>query len=343
MVRKVLILRPGAMGDVCMAVPLVAALARRCDVHWLLHRVYAPIPRAFQVDCRMVPLEPRPRGRSLRSLAEPCTLPAGLLDHLRRERFDAVLDLAHWPITAQLVHRLVDDIPVRGITFDPDQDARLGVNPHRLDLYAPFNVRVPVVSAGHQVDKWRALVRAALNVELAPDWPLSSRPACTKELSVFVHPHASKSEKAWPAHRFAQVLRHLNDSRPVRCFINSGSRPELPNALGLWLRLRTSGIRAEIVWLDRSCTRLQAVLAQTDFSLGCDSGPMHFASLLGIPSVVVFGPYTAAEFGPLWRSIPVSPRLSGLPARRVSAATVVQACRNITDDLGGTSPVLRAA
>jgi ADP-heptose:LPS heptosyltransferase len=345
MVRKVLILRPGAMGDVCMAVPLVAALARQCEVHWLLHRVYMPIPRAFHADCRLIPLEPRPSSRALRSLAEPCVLPADLLDHLKREHFDAVLDLAHWPITAQLVHRLADNVPVRAITFDPQQDERLGVNPHRIDLYAPFNVRASVVSAAHQVRKWQALVRAALNVELPLDWPLASLPPRAKELHVFVHPHASKPEKAWPAHRFAQVLRGLSESRPVRCFINSGSRRELLNALALWFRLRTIGIRAEIVWLDRSCSRLQATLAQADFALGCDSGPMHFASLLGIPSVVLFGPYTAEEFGPLWRSIPVSPRGAGMPARSVPASAVLHACRRIADDAAslGTSSMRRAA
>src|SRR5262249_11692087 len=109
---------------------------------------------------------------------------------------------------------------------------------------------------------------------------------------------------------------------------NSGARRELPAALGLWLRLWAAGIRAEIVWLDRSCRRLRKVLENVDFALGCDSGPMHFAALVGTPSVVVFGPYSAAEFGPMWRSTAVEPA-PGKPARGVATRAVLTACRNV--------------
>src|SRR5262249_24149633 len=207
--------------------------------------------------------------------------------------------------TAWLVAQLAD-IPIRAISFDPAQDQRLGVNPRELDLYEPFNVRVPAGDA-HQVAKWQALAKASLGVDATLDWQQTPRRANAGELKLFVHPHASKPEKRWPAHRFAGVVSQLAQERSVRCFINSGSRRELPAAVALWLRLRAAGIRAEIVWLDRSCRRLREVLENTDLALGCDSGPMHFAALVGTPSVVIFGTYTAAEFGPMWRSTAVEP------------------------------------
>lgn len=327
MSRKVLILRPGAMGDVCMAVPFVTALARRCEVHWLLHRVYEPIARGFATPCRIIPLEPSPSAEHR----------ASLLRHLQDEHYHAVLDLAHWPNTAQIVQAL-PDVPVRAITFDPDQDARLGVNPHRLDLYAPFNVRVGVPATAHQVSKWLLLAREALGLELAFDWPLPVARAPGREFRVFVHPHASKPEKEWPADRFAEVLRGLKSPRRLRCWINSGSRRELPAALGLWLRLRASGVRARIVWLERTCVRLRTALERADLALGCDSGPMHFAALLGTPTVVVCGPYEPEEFGPLWRSIPVTPPRARMPARLVPAPPVLRACRLIADGVASFGP-----
>lgn len=324
MSKKILILRPGAMGDVCMAVPFVAALARHGAVHWLLHRIYEPIPRRFNLDCHLIPFAP------IRSRGSQIPIPPGLIDRLRNERFDAVLDLAHWPVTAALAARL-QDVPIRAIVHDSAQDKSLGVNPHGLDLYAPFNVRLPVPSSRHQVAKWQALARHALDIDVCLDWPLRPQSCSGDRMRVFVHPHASKPKKAWPADRFARVLRGLKGARTLECLINSGSRYELPTALGLWLRLRAAGIAARIVWMDRSCQRLAAALQACDFALGCDSGPMHFAALLGVPSVVVFGPYAAKEFGPLWRSIPVAPAKPGTPARAVPAAAVLRTVRSILE------------
>jgi ADP-heptose:LPS heptosyltransferase len=322
--KKVLLLRPGAFGDVCMTVPFAAALARHCEVHWLIHEAYEPVPRVFGIDVRLIPLTPDHGWRGLNGRPIRKTL----IDRLRNERFDAVLDLAHWPRTAWLVSQLAD-IPIRAISFDPAQDGRLQVNPRGLDLYEPFNVRVPV-SESHQVAKWQALARASLGVDATLDWPQTLRRTSGGELKLFVHPHASKPAKRWPAHRFAAVVCQLARERPVRCFINSGSRHELPAALGLWLRLRTAGVRAEIVWLDRNCRRLRDALENVDLALGCDSGPMHFAALVGTPSVVIFGPYPAAEFGPLWRSTAVEPA-AGKPASAVPTKAVLAACREVAD------------
>jgi ADP-heptose:LPS heptosyltransferase len=99
----------------------------------------------------------------------------------------------------------------------------------------------------------------------------------------------------------------------------------LPQAVGLWLRLLAAGIPARIVRLDRSFSRLRSALACADLALGCDSGPMHYAALLGTPTVVIYGPYRAAEFGPRWRSCGVEPVGSGQPATRVSTARVLAA------------------
>jgi ADP-heptose:LPS heptosyltransferase len=321
------------MGDVCLAVPFAAALARHAEVHWLVHEVYEPIPRFFGVDAQLIPVTPCERRRKVARLDEPCLFGSDLVQRLRCERFDAVLDLAHWPLTAQLVHHL-PEVPIRAITLDPEQDERLGVNPRGLDLYAPFTMRVPVRPGTHQVAKWLALARTVLGRHVSLDWLLPPQRISTSgPLRIFLHPHASKPEKGWPADRFAEVMRGLAREHQITCTINSGSRRELPTALGLWLRLRAVGIRARVVWLDRSCRTLRAALTEADLALGCDSGPMHLAALVGTPSVVVFGPHDPEEFMPLWRSLPVAPPRRGMAARAVPAVDVLRACRLILDGI----------
>jgi len=319
-VKKLLLLRPGAMGDVCMTVPLVRALQEHYEVHWLVWRHHQAIPRCFpQVRCRVIPAQLTPAS------PDQPPFPPSLVAALEAERYDALLDLCHWPETARLARHLTG-IPLRAVTHDPAQDRLLGIQTKGIDLQAPFNCRVPVGTGLHQLDKWRQLVRHSLGLELQQHWPLPPRrPRTNGSLRVFVHPHASKPAKVWPLHRFVGVLTQLSRERRVICDINSGSKHELARALRLWLLLAARGIAARVVPLDRGLGRLQSALRHADFALGCDSGPLHFAALLGVPSVVVYGSYPAGEFGPLWRSVPVSAPCAGAPALDVSIEQVHRA------------------
>src|SRR5262245_23848256 len=97
---RILVLRPGALGDACMALPIVAGLARQAEVSWLVRSVYAPVVRHFpSVKARVIPFDFR--------LGPMRTSPeGGLIDRLQQQRFDALLDLCHWPETSCLVRHL---------------------------------------------------------------------------------------------------------------------------------------------------------------------------------------------------------------------------------------------
>ena len=44
---KILVARPGAIGDVCMLMPIVKALSRDFEVHWLIRERACPSSNAF--------------------------------------------------------------------------------------------------------------------------------------------------------------------------------------------------------------------------------------------------------------------------------------------------------
>jgi len=313
-VKKVLLLRLGAMGDVCLTVPLVRALQEHVEVHWLVWRHYAAIPQSFPgLRCRLIPVTQL-----------PC-VPA-LVGQLRAERYDAVLDLSHWPQLGQLVEQL-GSVPQRAATFDPDQDRLLGL-PVLGSGATPFNSLVPVPGHLHQLGKWRQLVRAALQIDLDVRWPLPQRrPRLGGPCRVFLHPHAGKPSKLWPLACFVETVRRLSGGRRVLCDVNSGGRPEAWRGVRLTLELLRHGLPARIVPLERQLKRLRAAFRLADFALGCDSGPMHFAGLLGVPTVVVYGPYTAREFAPVGPSWAVEPAGVGLSADAVPVAPVLAAAR----------------
>jgi ADP-heptose:LPS heptosyltransferase len=134
---------------------------------------------------------------------------------------------------------------------------------------------------------------------------------------------------------FAAVLRSLRRRGPIRCLVNA--QPERYAARLRWA-LAFSGINLECVSFDPTFRLLQDCLESVDFALGCDSGPMHFAALLGVPTVVVYGPFPASEFRPIARTISVSSSVPGLPAAAVSPASVRAAAHRMVDRLIAGSP-----
>lgn len=295
--RKILVARIGAFGDVCMLLPIVRALARHHEVHWLVRDTYVPVVRGFpDVACRPVGVAPGADPRR--------PFPEEFVAALAAERYDCLLDCCHWACVSWLARRL-DGVPVRAVTHDPAQDAILGID-RGPDPEAAFTHVVPVPPGAHQVEKWRRLVQAACGLDLVPEWPLPEREPLGRgdEVRVFLHPHAGKPEKIWPVGRFARVLAAVSRERPIRCVVN-GVRRRLVRQLRV--RLLLSRVRLAVSAFDPSFAGLREALAGCDLAVGCDSGPMHFAALLGVPTLVLYGPYPAAEFAPPWRSTAVEP------------------------------------
>lgn len=311
---KLLVARIGALGDVCMFAPLARALAARHEVHWLIRDCWVPaIRRAGDTGCRLVAVAPAAPP------APPFT--SDFVAALRRERYDCLVDCSHWASIAWLAREL-GDVPVRAVSHDPVQDALLGID-RGVDPDAGFTHVVPVPADGHQVGKWRRLFREACGIDVEPEWPLPPRGplAPDRPLRVFLHPHASKREKIWPAARFACVLARAARHRPVECVVNC-VRDRI--VWRLRLGLLGTGVRLDVVRPDAAFVSLYGALGACDLALGCDSGPLHVAALLGVPTLVVYGRYPAAEFGPPWRSTAVEPPpgedAAAVPNDRVTAA-----------------------
>ena len=117
---KILVTRIGAFGDVCMLAPLVRSLCTRHEVHWLIRDCYVPVIKGFpEVSCRLIGCSPGPDPRR--------PLPLDLVEALRHERYDCLVDCSHWACIGWLAKQL-RDIPVRATTNDPAQDALLAVD-----------------------------------------------------------------------------------------------------------------------------------------------------------------------------------------------------------------------
>lgn len=317
---KILIARIGAFGDVCMLAPLVRNLSREHEVHWLIRDAYAPVIRGLpEIGCRLVGCFPGPDPRQ--------PLPPELVAELRREQYDCLIDCSHWACVGWLAGEL-SDIPIRATTDDPAQDALLAVDRGSAGT-TTFNRIVPVATGTHQILKWQRLFKVACGLDVTAAWPLPERrplpAACptgtSTPLTVFLQADAGKPEKIWPTSRFARVLADLGRKRPVHCVINGARRRHVRSLRwALW----GSRVRLSVSPFDPSFAALRHTLLQCDLAIGCDSGPMHYAALLGVPTLVVYGRYPAAGFAPRWRSVAVEPPAGGDVAA-VSTGAVIDA------------------
>jgi hypothetical protein len=326
---KILIARIGAIGDICMLLPFVHALSERYELHWLVHSAHRPLLDRFPLAaCRPIPVEEVAAGGP--------PFPPELVAQLAGEGYACLIDFSHWPSIRWLAGRL-GGIPVRATTVDPAQDALLGIPSPTDKEESAFNVRVDVPAGVHQCEKWRLLIRAACHMDVEIAWPLPARPALdpARPLKLFLHAHAGKPEKIWPAERFARAISGLARRRSAECLVNEVRGRTLRS---LRWRFLVGGVPMRIIPQDRTFRGLCETLEQCDLAIGCDSGPMHVAALLGVPTLVVYGRYGAAEFGPLWRSMPVSPPGPGLDADTVTTERVAAALARAAADLSTGLP-----
>ena len=195
---------------------------------------------------------------------------------------------------------------MRAIAYDTNHRLVLQRIKYAIPWFKPFNKVVRIDGAVHRVFKWQQLIKASLGYTLTVQWPLRPVKLPGPSVRIFVHPHASKPSKLWPIDNFVTVLSQLAEQKTIQCFINEGNSREKESAEELGSKLRRRGMDVTFVTFDSSFPGLKEALSQVDFALGSDSGPMHFAALTGVPTVVVYGPYSPAECAPLWRTIAVT-------------------------------------
>jgi heptosyltransferase-2 len=120
---------------------------------------------------------------------------------------------------------------------------------------------------------------------------------------VALHAGASKPPRAWHLERFAELGRRLNARRGARLILLGGpGETQLLEQLAAGLPPGSflipdpsSGLRASA-----------AIVERCHLFVGNDSGPMHLAAALDVPTLGIFGPGLARATGPVARGASVA-------------------------------------
>ncbi|WP_395739491.1 glycosyltransferase [Prosthecobacter sp.] len=107
---------------------------------------------------------------------------------------------------------------------------------------------------------------------------------CDASGAIVIHAGASREYQRWPPHQYIELANRLAETHPVR-WISQGEDSGLSDAV---TRVKTT-----------SLDDLVRVIAGAKLFVGNNSGPMHIASALGTPGVILIGP-SSPRWDPSW-------------------------------------------
>jgi len=170
-----------------------------------------------------------------------------------------------------------------------------------------FNIRVPATERKHFLQE-TADILASLGVQ--PDLKppslsvrggdraaavalLKDKNLDPKTLAA-VHPGGYYREQRWPATRFIELLNRLHESRKFSFLLLGGTQDaQLLEEIHAGLRgpaLNAGGLDLKLA---------AALTAQAAFFIGNNSGPLHMACALGLPTVSTMGPTDPVRWQPV--------------------------------------------
>lgn len=279
--RRVLVIRPGGIGDAVLFIPLLQQLRRdwpEARIDLLMERRNAGVVAGSSLADAVLCYDRFP----------------GDLWRVLRGKYDVVVDTEQYHCLSAVIAAATR--APRRIGFGTNARRRLLTDslPYDQDLY--------------EVHSFLTLARAATGQ--APDWdpeqpfyPIGPearefaaaalRPLAGRTL-VAIHPGASIPERRWPAERYAALAETLAASGLGLVIL--GGRTDraaaevIENALHGKAFVNLAG--------RTTLAQAAAVTASVAVYVSADTGVLHLAYAVGAPSVHLFGPGVLTKWGP---------------------------------------------
>jgi heptosyltransferase-2 len=125
--------------------------------------------------------------------------------------------------------------------------------------------------------------------QLLTDWGIAPN-----DFLVGIHPGGSSFDKRWPEENYAQVADALVQEYGAKILILRG-----PDEAELERNLQSTVQSKSIGYAPGSIRELAALIKRCNLFVCNDSGPMHIAAALDVPTVAIFGPTDHVAWKPL--------------------------------------------
>lgn len=293
--KRILILKLGAIGDVIHSLPVLSTLRRalpKAHLAWAVEDTAYPVLEGNRDLDELILLE-RKRLKGWFAISYI----RSWLGELRGKSFDTVLDL----------HNL---LKTGFIAYASRASMRVGFRKFREGNFLFMNHWIPPEARHqHAVDKYLSLLaplgideniwdrRFPLNWtnedELFIDQFFREQQQHREQRWVVINPGASWPSKRWPPSRYAKVGDALIKEYSVRVLILWGPR-EYPLAESIGKSMAEKSVLAP----KTSIKQLMALIKRCRLFISGDTGPVHIAAALGVPTVTLFGPSSPLRNGP---------------------------------------------
>ena len=288
--EKILALQFKYFGDAVMLSPALRALRAQyphSEIHLLAPEDTAPLFAQLSWLTQVWAM-PRRRGRATLGLTWP------MLRALRRERFDRSVDFATNDRGA-ILSRLIGAKERLGWDEPGGFLGRKYCYTHR--VAPPADPVHESARLAHLLAGWRVPPPASLRAEIRADPALAA--AAQKVLpfdrAVCCHVASSQPKKEWPLAHWAEFHRLATATGRQLVFTTARGRREA----ALMEELTKLAPQASVLPLIADLPLFLAVLARAGMFISGDTGPLHFAAGLGVPTISLYGPTDPARWAPL--------------------------------------------
>jgi lipopolysaccharide heptosyltransferase III len=287
---KILAIQFKYFGDAVLLTPALRALREYFpdgELHLLVPEEIAPLFQHLPWLNRVWAM-PRRRGRARPGQSWP------MIRALRRERFDCSADFASNDRGA-ILSRLIG--ARRRLGWD-ERGGFVGRKFCYTDRVVPETKRQHESARLAQLlSGWQILPPLSLEAEIRADPSLAgaAKKVLPDERAVVCHVASSQPKKEWPLAHWAELLRLAAGAGfSVVCTSALGEREQL-----LMAGLKKLAPDAAILPPVPELPLFLAVLARAGVFISGDTGPLHFAAGLGVPTISLFGPSSPAQWAPL--------------------------------------------
>jgi heptosyltransferase-2 len=281
MYRNILLIKPGAIGDLLHITPVVRVLKSRYPDARVTILVGSRITASLFIDNPLVEevfvFDKKEEDGTWRGVF-------ALWKLLRAKRYDLVLNyqrsnLKMWalvtaalPCKVLVYHKTRREV-IHAIVDHLKPLAALGVDPYATDRHLDF---FPSIQAEAYAERF-----------------ISRNGLAGKPLVAF-NPGTSHPSKCWPIERFAALADRLIDEFGCEIVV-VGSKDEQSLADAI-----RQGMRHQVYDLcGCSLGELGALLKRTEFLVTGDTGPMHIASAVMTRVLALYGPISPERSGPV--------------------------------------------
>lgn len=295
--KRVLIVRLGAMGDIVHAVPVAAALRAAMPdarIDWLVSARHRALLDFVPVIDRRLALADRPVSGEKPTGAGWSGIVAAVRE-LRTSRYDVALDLQGLIKSAILARssgasrvigfakaHLREPLARLFYTETREPTSAVHVIEKNLSMLAALGIASGPPRFPFEAPPSGAVVSARERLELQPD-----------ERFAVINPGGGWPNKLWPIARFGAVAAGLRQRHGLRSIVlwGPGEQP-LADAVVAY----AGGAAA--VAPATSIGDLLALVSAGALMISGDTGPLHLAAAMGTPIVGLYGPTSPARNGP---------------------------------------------